>query len=100
MNQIIISKIKKNNYIGQIIVNQQLALGALGLENNSYDPIYARPASNVMSNLIEGIKVGQSFYNVFSDFADNLNNPTVFEVLDEMEFSVDDAIDFVKSNIL
>ena len=109
-------KNQKDIYINNIIENQQRALGAIGFENNPYHP---KNNSNVMSltslhslrslrshnfplqeSLIEGIKVGQSFYNAFLEFADNLDNPTVFEILDEMEFRVDDAIDFIKSNIL
>lgn len=91
-------KSQKDYYLNDIIINQQIALGALGLDTNTYDPMYADPKSQATSNLIDGIKVGNAFDKAFRVYAEDLDNATVFDVLDEMEFRVDDTIDFIKSN--
>lgn len=85
---------QKANYINGIIFNQQIALAALGLDNNVYNAMYTVKDST--SKTIEGIKVGRAFYDIFVD----TDGGTVFEILDEMEFKVDDVIDFVKSNLI
>ena len=52
-------------YIDGIILNQQVALAALGLKNNYYKSIYSTSDPNTISKSINKVKVGPAFYNYF-----------------------------------